>query len=165
MSDRRRSLPDLGPRGEGWVAAQFVLLGLIVVLGLLGAADALPTSVAEWLLAVIGATELLIGGIWLARAFRELGPNLTPLPRPTEHGVLVRSGIYATVRHPIYAGLILGAVGWATLVRSGAALGACVLLAVLLDAKSRREEQWLLAKFPDYAAYRSRSRRFLRGIY
>ena len=35
------------------------------------------------------------------------------------------------------------------------------VLAVWLDAKARREEVWLMARFGDYAAYRTQTRRFL----
>ena len=34
-----------------------------------------------------------------------------------------------------------------------------VALALYLDAKARMEERWLLARFPDYAGYRARTRR------
>lgn len=39
--------------------------------------------------------------------------------------------------------------GWLTLVYA-------VLLAILFDLKSRREERWLVAKFLDYETYRKR---------
>ena len=39
------------------------------------------------------------------------------------------------------------------------------LLAVLFDAKSRREEAWLSAAFPGYEAYRARTKRFVPGVY
>jgi protein-S-isoprenylcysteine O-methyltransferase Ste14 len=164
-SRSRPKLPDLGPRGEGWVVAQLVMLGLIIILGLLDLRNALPKSAADWLVTAVGAAEMAIAASWVLRAFRDLGHNLTALPRPLEDGMLVRGGIYAAVRHPIYAGLIVGAVGWATVTRSLPALAASVLLAVLLDLKSRREEGWLSEKFPEYAAYRGHTKRFLRGIY
>ena len=73
--------------------------------------------------------------------------------------------MYARIRHPIYAGLILGSVGWGILTRSVPAIGLAALLAAFLDAKARREEGWLLEHYPAYAAYRRRTRRFLPGIY
>jgi protein-S-isoprenylcysteine O-methyltransferase Ste14 len=77
----------------------------------------------------------------------------------------VESGIYARVRHPIYAGVIAGAFGWGLVAVSGAALAVAVLLAVWLDLKSRREEAWLLAHHAGYAAYRTRTRRFVPSVY
>ena len=37
--------------------------------------------------------------------------------------------------------------------------------AVFFDRKARREERWLRSRFPKYAAYERRVRRFIPGIY
>ena len=52
----------------------------------------------------------------------------------------------------------------ALLAGDGALAWAC-LLSVFLDLKSRREESWLLARFPTYAAYRRRVRKLIPFIY
>jgi protein-S-isoprenylcysteine O-methyltransferase Ste14 len=69
------------------------------------------------------------------------------------------------VRHPIYLGVLLSALGWALLKASVVALGLAIGLAVLLDLKARREEAWLDERYPDYADYARRTRRFVPGIY
>ena len=158
-------LPDLGPRGEGWVAGQLILIGLLVVLGLPGLRNLGGGGVIGWMWFALGAGALAIGAWLLLRAFVDLGPSMTPMPRPRTDGRLVESGIYARLRHPIYAGLILGSLGWSALTRSPAALLVALVLAVFLDAKARREEAWLLDRYPPYAAYRLRTKRFLPGIY
>lgn len=158
-------LPDLGPRGEGWVVGQFLLLGLLVVLSLPRLPDLLPTSAVSWLAFLVGATALAVGGWTILRGFLGLGRNLTPLPRPREDATLVESGIFATIRHPIYAGLILAGVGWGVLTHSLPAVAVAVLLAIYLDAKSRREEAWLSERYAAYAAYKRRTKRFLPGVY
>ena len=94
-----------------------------------------------------------------------LGRNLTPLPKPKADAQLVTSGLFAWIRHPIYSALMLLTFG-SSLERGhliALILSAC--LAVLLEFKSRREESWLLEQFPEYAAYRSRVKKFLPGIY
>jgi protein-S-isoprenylcysteine O-methyltransferase Ste14 len=78
---------------------------------------------------------------------------------------MVERGIYRRIRHPIYAGLILAAIGWATLSGSPPAFAAAVALAVFMDAKARREEAWLADRYAEYAAYRTRTKRFLPGVY
>ena len=78
---------------------------------------------------------------------------------------LVRGGPYALVRHPIYAGLIIGALGWALLTNSLAALALAVVLLVFFDIKARREERQLAARFPGYAAYQRRVRKFFPFLY
>ena len=45
----------------------------------------------------------------------------------------------------------------------GLALAAVVL--VFFDIKSRREERWLMAKFPEYAGYRRRVRKHIPYLY
>jgi protein-S-isoprenylcysteine O-methyltransferase Ste14 len=69
------------------------------------------------------------------------------------------------VRHPIYTGIVLGALGWALAWLSVAGAAYAALLAVFFDRKARREERWLRSRFPDYAAYAHRVRRFIPGIY
>jgi len=159
-------LPDLGPHGEGWVLGQLVLLGLVIVLGTRSGIPSLGNAgFMGWLSFVLGAGGLAIGAWLLLRGIVDLGRSLTPLPRPRADARLVESGIYATLRHPIYAGMIAASVGWGIFTRSPAALVVALLLAALLDGKARREEAWLLERYPPYAAYRLRTRRFLPGVY
>jgi protein-S-isoprenylcysteine O-methyltransferase Ste14 len=128
--------------------------------------DALPpASPLGWLSMGAGAL-LFVTGLWVAfRGIGQLGPNLTALPAPTDAGELVVTGIYRRVRHPIYAGVIAVALGWAFFVVSPAALVVALALAGWLDLKSRREEAWLLARYPGYAAYRRGTSRFVPGLY
>lgn len=158
-------LPDLGPRGEGWLLGQFILLGLLAVAGLPGLADLRPHALVDWLALTAGAAALATAGWVVLVAFRELGRNLTPLPRPRDDAVLVETGIFAAIRHPIYAGLILGGLGWSALTRSLPAVAVTALLAIYLDLKSRREEAWLGERYAGYGAYRKRTRRFVPGLY
>lgn len=161
----RRRLPDLGPRGEGWVIGQFALLALLVVVSLPQVPTQWPATGIGWARLAAGLVALGVGG-WLAvRALSDLGASLTPMPRPRADGRLVESGIYARLRHPIYAGLMLAGIGWSVLTASLPAFGVALLLAAFLDAKARREEAWLLDHYPGYADYRRRSKRFVPGFY
>jgi protein-S-isoprenylcysteine O-methyltransferase Ste14 len=158
-------LPDLGPRGEGWVVAQVILIGLIFVAGLTGIRNPWPTSVIGWGASIAGLACMLLGASVVGRAVHDLGASLTPVPRPHPGASLVVTGVYRRIRHPIYAGLMLGAVGWSGLTRSLAALVVALLLIAILDAKARREEQWLMERYDGYADYRRRSKRFMPGVY
>jgi len=73
--------------------------------------------------------------------------------------------MYQFMRHPIYAGWILVALGWALL--SGSQLGVGVALAggIFYDLKSREEEKWLVTTYADYAAYQRQVKRFIPWIY
>lgn len=162
---RRTRLPDLGPRGEGWVAGQFVLLALVAITSLPYLGSIAPQTPVRWVLLSLGGVEVLIGGLAIIRAFADLGRSLTPMPRPHAEAEMVERGIYRRIRHPIYAGLILAAVGWATFSGSPPAFAAAVALGLFMDAKARREEGWLSDRYPEYAGYRKRTKRFLPGVY
>ena len=155
-------LPDLGRRGEGWFLLQVVLFGAIAVSGAAGPAW------GGWQVAVgMAAGVVLIGcgGVLSLRGLLNLRENLTPFPKPLDNAQLVETGAYRLVRHPIYGGLILGALGWGLLRASPLTLLGALALAVFFDLKSRREEIWLSESYADYPAYRSRTRRLLPWIY
>jgi protein-S-isoprenylcysteine O-methyltransferase Ste14 len=155
-------LPDLGPRGEGWFLIQVLLFGAVAVSGAAGPAW------AGWPAAVgiaLGGLLICCGGILSLRGLLDLRENLTPFPKPLEGARLVDSGAYRLVRHPIYGGLILGALGWGLLRASPLTILGALALTVFFDLKSRREEIWLSESFDDYPAYRSRTRRLLPWIY
>ncbi len=138
-------------RGEGWVAAQMIFSGLVLLAPRRG--PRWPQALT-WLTRPLGVAGL-IGGLWVTKqAFADLGDNLTALPMPKADNHLVREGIYAEVRHPIYTGVIMVAFGWALATANTTRLVLATLFAALLKAKSQREEVWLEEKFPDYAAYR-----------
>ena len=144
---------------------QLTLLGLTFLLSIPSLPHLAPVGVASWVALVAGFVAVAIAGAVILLALRELGASLTALPRPREGAVLVESGVYAHVRHPIYASLILGCLGWGAATRSLPSVVAALLLTLFLDAKARREERWLAERYPSFAAYRTRTRRFLPGIY
>ena len=128
--------------------------------------DALPPQSPPGWLSLVGGLALCLAGSWLAyRGIDALGPNLAASPAPVEDGRMVAEGIYRRIRHPIYAGVIGVALGWAFFVVSPFALVVAVLLAVWLDLKSRREEAWLVERYPAYPEYRRGTARFVPGIY
>lgn len=146
-------------RGELWVAGQFALLAAILL------APRRLAGLPEWpepLRSPLGIAGVLLGlaggGVAVAGA-RALGRNLTPFPRPIADGELVETGIYGVVRHPIYTGILLGALGWSLLRASTPSLLLSVLLGLFFDQKARREEEWLRAQYPGYEAYAERVRR------
>ena len=156
-------IPSLGPRGEGWLLLQLVLL-----LAIAAAAMAFPLSVdgsTEQLARLVGLLVLVGGLVIFGLGIVTLGSSLSPLPAPMPTAQLVERGIYRFIRHPIYSGLILAALGGAIYSVSLVALGLTAVLAVVLDLKSRREELWLRERFPGYAAYAERTKRFIPGLY
>lgn len=143
--------PD-GGRGGAWVIAQFALFGVLLVAPHLG--PRWPKVLSAPARAV--SLPLLLGAAYLMlRGIGDLGPSLTPFPKPKDEATLVRHGVYGLVRHPIYLGVALAGFGWAALTANTTRLLLAGALLALLDLKADREEVWLLEKFPDYAAYRA----------
>ena len=84
---------------------------------------------------------------------------------PRRDAPLVESGAYRLARHPIYGGLVIGSVGWALVTASPLGLALAAILFAFFDLKSRREEAWLVDRFPAYDAYRRRTRRLIPFVY
>ena len=139
-------------RGDRWVVAQFVLMGLVLVAGWLP--PGWPGWV-DWVLPALGAVASLLGVLLAVWAWRTLDRAATPYPRPREGGRLIDTGPYAYVRHPIYSAGLLFFVGYA-FATSPAALVPLVALAVLWRNKAALEEELLERRYPGYRDYRAR---------
>jgi protein-S-isoprenylcysteine O-methyltransferase Ste14 len=163
--DAMSSVPSLGPRGEGWLVLQIVMLLLVAAGGVIapGTAGLLSSSAAVG----VGLALLIVGGSAALVGIGSLrtGGSLSPLPHPRREMSLITTGVYSAIRHPIYTGLILSALGWAVLRSSGPALVATLGLALVLDLKRRREEAWLDQRFSEYAAYRERTKALIPFVY
>lgn len=105
-------IPALGPRGEGWVVAQVGLVLLIVIAGLSGSEWSATAAPLRW---VVGISVGTAGWVLVVSGVVGLGRSLTPFPKPSERSTLRVGGVYRVVRHPIYGGLILVALGWSLL--------------------------------------------------
>jgi protein-S-isoprenylcysteine O-methyltransferase Ste14 len=154
-----------GTRGEWYIVAQTVFIALVFI----G-----PRQFAGWpswpfpsraVCLGIGIVFLLPGMAIFLAGLRKLGSNLTPLPHPKENATLVETGPYRFVRHPIYSGGILLSFGWAFFTQGWFTFVYSVLLLVLFDIKSRREEKCLTDAFPSYPDYQRRVRKFIPFIY
>ena len=154
-------LPALGSRGQGWVAAQVVVFVLVVVAGSFGPAWDGPARVVG---GVLGAILIGGGAVLAVRGTLDLGSSLTPLPHPRDDATLIQTGIYARVRHPIYGGIVIASFGWGLLTASIPALVMALITWAFFTVKSTREEAWLVERYPDYPAYRARTRRLIPWI-
>jgi protein-S-isoprenylcysteine O-methyltransferase Ste14 len=167
VSNSSPRIPDLGPAGEGWVTLQFIGIALVVVADqlrlpmlLMPGAAAMAAVALGWGLIAAGAVLFLSALLYLWRA-----RSFTANPRPLPTGRLIVSGPYQVVRHPVYSGLVLGAIGLALMRLSTPTLVAAVLLFVILDLKRRREEIWLAERFAEYPEYAARTRALIPLVY
>jgi protein-S-isoprenylcysteine O-methyltransferase Ste14 len=108
---------------------------------------------------------LVSGAVFGVSGVVALGGGRTIFPEPPPKARLVRSRIYAIVRHPLYASVILLSFAWALWWRSVPGLGLALVSFVFLDAKARSEEERLRARFLDYQGYARRVKRLVPWIY
>lgn len=154
-----------GTRGEWFVVAQVILIGLVffgprTVAGQPGWAFPFPRACP-----LVGGLLMVVGGILFVAGAVRLGRGVTPLPCPKDGAPLIQTGPYTLVRHPMYGGGLILALGWALCVQGWLTIGYWVVLFGLLDVKSRREESWLAGRFPAYEGYQRRVRKLIPFVY
>lgn len=140
------------------VAIQFVLIATVVLIPR-GSSWVVPMPVA-----VLAFAAIVVGVAAAIAALITLGKSLSANPVPVEAGQLKTSGVYRLVRHPVYSGIMIGAIGYAVLSRSWFVVITVAALAVLFAFKARFEEKLLAAKYPGYREYAARVGRFVPGI-
>ena len=155
-----------GDRGEYWVIAQGVLLLVFALTPPMRLSSIeLDASVSQYVSWMLTAIFGILAIVFLGRSLSDLGQNLTPLPHPRDEGQLVKIGVYGLVRHPMYSGVVYLALAYGSWQMSWIHLVGSIVLFVFFDAKSRKEEVWLTAKFSDYASYSTGVKKFIPWIY
>ena len=102
----------------------------------------------------------IIGLLVITIAILQLNKNLTPFPTPKEGGTLIQTGLYKFVRHPVYSGIILTALGFGFYDGSFWKTAVGFALWMLFYFKSKYEEQLLCNQFSDYKEYQKNTGRF-----
>jgi protein-S-isoprenylcysteine O-methyltransferase Ste14 len=98
-------------------------------------------------------------GLWTL--FHNRIGNFRIYPEPRPQTLLVTSGPYRLVRHPMYCALLLAMLGIATYNGHALNLSGFVLVVVAVYSKAVREESFLKARFPEYAGYARTTPRFI----
>jgi protein-S-isoprenylcysteine O-methyltransferase Ste14 len=121
-----------------------------------------PDSLAgEWLGVLLTAAGVAIA-FW-ARV--HLGTNWSGVVTLKEDHELIRTGLYRTIRHPIYTGILLAVLG--SVVALGQVRGVIAFFIIWLSfyIKARREESLLSAEFgPRFAEHQQHTGMFLPRI-
>jgi protein-S-isoprenylcysteine O-methyltransferase Ste14 len=114
---------------------------------------------------VVGALIIFAGGALAASARLAFASWRFRAQLDAGHQ-LATGGPFRWIRHPIYAGLNLLAIGTALWIPNALTLAGAVLMVIGSELRARAEEPLLEDAFGDeYRAYRSRTRRFIPGLY
>ena len=105
---------------------------------------------------LIGILIIIIAFIIMLVAIRDLGRNLSPLPRPKNNSNLVTKGIYRFTRHPMYYSLIFVSFGVFIIKLSIYYLFLSTSLVLIIKFKISLEEQYLNNKFKNYFIYKNK---------
>jgi protein-S-isoprenylcysteine O-methyltransferase Ste14 len=119
-----------------------------------------PEGSAALLLAVTGCLLAVAGAAVVVRSRMELGPAWSFVPMADEATGLVTTGPYRLVRHPIYLGFSMLAMGEA--LAFGSWLGSLVVLAGIVPTfawRAAAEENLLTGTFGErYSRYRKQTK-------
>ena len=97
--------------------------------------------------------RITLGSNWSGRATVKSG-----------HELIIR-GPYAIARHPIYTGILTGAVGTGLAVAEWRCLLGLALIALIFAAKIGQEEKLMMQTFPEaYPRYRQRVKALIPGV-
>ena len=116
----------------------------------------------------VAGIALYVLGLWIFhRSHVDLGEFWSITLEVREKHRLVTEGIYRRIRHPMYLGLFLYALGQALVVPNGVAGPSYGLAFGLLFAlRIGAEEKMMREEFPqEYDAYAARTRRLIPGIW
>lgn len=132
------------------VFLQFLFIGLVVISS--------PVTQLKWWVIVFIILGISIG-LWAIQTIRLGNFNISPLLKPG--GIMIASGPYHFVRHPMYTAILL--VCWPLVVGhfSWWKLGFVLLLTMVLVIKLHLEESYLKKAFVAYREYTMTSKRLI----
>src|SRR5580765_5591824 len=111
---------------------------------------------AVWLSGWIGLPILWAGAVLRSLAYRALGSHYAATIRVHADHMIVRSGPYRWLRHPLHLGLVLEMAGLALVAPSVLALSLLAVAIGVLVVRNFAEERVLLAGLGErYGAYRA----------
>lgn len=121
----------------------------------------LPVAQLSLPMQIFAAVLIGAGSLGSLLVLSQLGTNFSILPEARK---LVTNGPYALVRHPLYTVEIVTIIGTAMQFEAPWSWAVALVVVVLLWIRSHYEEQVLESAYPEYGAYRARTKRFIPGV-
>ncbi len=136
-------------------------------------AQSAPFAVPAWAkdgpyaaIRVVGALVAIGALVATIECWKRMGRNWRMAVTPGEKTELVTTGLYRSIRHPIYALSILLVAATAVVLPTLPMIAIALTNATLVNLKARNEERHLLAMHGDaYAAYLAGTGRFLPRLF
>ncbi len=145
-------------KSKGVVPRIFAVLGTFTGVGILQ----LPVAQLSLPMQILAAVLIGVGSLSSFLVLSRLGKSFSIMPEARK---LVTSGPYAHARHPLYAVEMITIIGTALQFAAPWSWVLALLVVTLLWIRSYFEEQVLEATYPEYAAYRAKTARFIPGIF
>lgn len=139
-----------------WLLVLLQLALIVLYFLTIARVDAFFTTILQ----IVGAVPMVLGALLAGGAVLQHRFKVKILPSPREEGHLITGGFYKLVRHPIYAGLLYLAFGFALYDQSFYKLLISFLLFILFELKAGYEEALLEEKYPAYAQYKLNTGKF-----
>ena len=140
----------------------YQMLGVLLVALQIGLIAAIAWPLGVWTWSCAAAAVTLAGvalGAWTLWFNRPGNFDIRPQLKPSAK--LILTGPYRYLRHPMYSTVLLGSAGLVLFHPSAWLWLALAALFAVLFAKAMLEERSLRGRFPEYANYAKRVRRFL----
>jgi protein-S-isoprenylcysteine O-methyltransferase Ste14 len=160
----RKSLLDWRERSLLGIAllGLFVIPGVYVLTGFPASLDRLFVPAIAWL-----GLLPLVGSLWLfRRSHADLGRNWSISLQVREQHLLVKTGVYRLIRHPMYSSFfLLGLAQMLLLPNWLAGLSGVAGAGVLFGFRVLREERMMLENFgEEYRVYMTQTKRIVPWI-
>jgi protein-S-isoprenylcysteine O-methyltransferase Ste14 len=144
-------------KSKGVMPRVFGFVGTFMGVGILQ----LPVAQLTLPMQILTAVLIGLGSLGSFLVLWRLGKSFSIMPEARK---LVTSGPYAHARHPLYTVEMITIVGTALQFAAPWSWLIAAVVVMLLWIRSHFEEQVLAESFPEYAAYRAKTARFIPGV-
>jgi len=144
-------------KSKGVMPRLFGFVGTFIGISILQ----LPVAHLSLGMQILAAVLIGVGSLASFLVLSRLGKSFSIMPEARK---LVTSGPYAHARHPLYAVEMITIAGTALQFAAPWSWVLALVVLALLWIRSHFEEQVLAEAYPEYGAYRARTKRFVPGL-
>jgi protein-S-isoprenylcysteine O-methyltransferase Ste14 len=144
-------------KSRGVLPRVFGFVGTFMGVGILQ----LPVAKLNMAGQTLAALLIGVGSLGSVLVLWRLGKSFSIMPEARK---LVTSGPYSLARHPLYTVEMITICGTALQFEAPGSWIVAAVVLLLLWIRSHYEEQVLEATYPEYGAYRAKTKRFIPGI-